>query len=63
MTTAFQSEDLIVSHVSNQCCSLWVLTEEVLTNVSAIFRFERLVVAVDGFVHQLQQFTCGIFRQ
>ncbi len=33
------------------------------SNVRTIFRFEGLVVAVNGFVHQLDQFTAGIFTQ
>ena len=33
------------------------------TNVRTIFRFEGLVVAVNGFVHQLNQLTAGVFTQ
>lgn len=40
-----------------------IFAEEVLTNVSAVFGFEGLVVAVNGFVHQLNQLTAGVFTQ
>ena len=63
VTTTVQSPDLLVSPVSNQCCGFRIFTEEVFTNIRTIFRFEGLVVAVNGFVHQLDQFTAGIFTQ
>ncbi len=49
--------------VGHQRCGFRVFTEEVLTYVSAVFGFEGLVVAVNGFVHQLDQFTAGVFTQ
>ena len=63
VTTTVQCPDLLVSPVCNQCCGFRIFTEEVFTNVRTIFRFEGLVVAVNGFVHQLDQFTAGIFTQ
>ena len=33
------------------------------TDVSTVFGFECLIVTVNGFVHQLDQFTAGIFLQ
>ncbi|CQR22796.1 Uncharacterised protein [Yersinia enterocolitica] len=32
-------------------------------HISAVFGFEGLVVAIQRFVHQLDQFTAGIFTQ
>ncbi len=58
-----QGPNLIVSPVGNQCGSFRVFTEEVLANVRAVFGFEGLIVAVNGFVHQLDQFTAGVFTQ
>ncbi|MNZ80938.1 hypothetical protein D3C78_995920 [compost metagenome] len=58
-----QSPDLIVRPVCNQRCGFRVFTEEVFTNVSTVFGFEGLIVAVNGFVHQLDQFTAGVFTQ
>ena len=63
VTTAVQRPNLLISPVSNQCCGFRVFTEEVLTYICAIFGFEGLVVAVNGFVHQLDQFTAGVFTQ
>ena len=63
VTTTVQSPDLLVSPVSNQRCGFRVFTEEVLTYVCTIFGFEGLVVAINGFVHQLDQFTAGVFTQ
>ena len=63
VTTTVQSPNLLVSPVSNQGCGFRVFTEEVLTYVCAIFGFKGLVVAVHGFVHQLDQFTAGVFTQ
>ena len=63
VTTTVQGPDLIVSPVCNQGCSLRVFTEEVLTYVGTVFGFEGLVVAVNGFLHQLEQFTAGVFTQ
>ena len=34
-----------------------------LTHVGTVFGFEGLVVAVNGFVHQLDQLTAGVFTQ
>ncbi len=58
-----QGPNLIVSPVGNQCGSFRVFTEEVLANVRAVFGFEGLIVAVNGFVHQLDQLTAGVFTQ
>ena len=63
VTTAVQSPDLLVSPVSDQGSGFRIFAEEVLTNVSAVFGFEGLVVAVNGFVHQLNQLTAGVFTQ
>lgn len=58
-----QCLDLFVSLVCNQCCGFRIFIEEVFTNVRIIFRFEGLVVVVNGFVYQLDQFIVGIFTQ
>ena len=63
VTTAVQSPDLLVSPVGNQRGGFRIFTEEVLANVRAIFGFEGLVVTVNGFVHQLNQLTAGVFTQ
>ncbi len=63
VATTVQCPDLIVRPVGNQRGSFRVFTEEVLTNVRAVFGFEGLIVAVNGFVHQLDQFTAGVFTQ
>ena len=63
VTTAVQRPDLLVSPVCNQGCGFRIFAEEVLTNVGTVFGFEGLVVAVNGFVHQLDQFTAGVFTQ
>ena len=63
VTTTVQCPDLLVSPVCNQCCGFRIFTEEVFANIRTIFRFEGLVIAVNGFVHQLDQFTAGIFTQ
>ena len=63
VTTTVQRPDLLISPVGNQCCGFRIFTEEMLTNVCAIFGFEGLVVAVNSFVHQLDQFTAGVFTQ
>ncbi len=55
--------NLIVAPVCNQCGGFRVFTEEVLTYVGTIFRFEGLVVAVNGFIHQLDQLAAGVFTQ
>ena len=63
MTTTVQRPDLLVSPVCNQCGGFRIFAEEVLTNVGTVFGFEGLVVTVNGFVHQLDQFTAGVFTQ
>ena len=63
VTTTVQCPDLVIAHVFNQSGGFRVTTEEVLTNISAIFGFEGLVVTVQRFVHQLDQFTASVFTQ
>ncbi len=63
VTATVQGPDLLVSPVGNQRGGFRIFTEEVLTNVGAVFGFEGLVVAVNGFVHQLNQLTAGVFTQ
>ncbi|GAR59747.1 hypothetical protein NGUA15_01521 [Salmonella enterica] len=63
VTTTVQRPNLLIGPVGHQRCGFRVFTEEVLTYVSAVFGFEGLVVAVNGFVHQLDQFTAGVFTQ
>ena len=63
MTTTFQSKDLLVSPVSNQCGSFRVFSEEVFTDISTIFGFESLIVTIQRFVHQLDQLAGSVFLQ
>lgn len=63
MTTAVPEPRSALQSVGNQRCGFRIFTEEVLTNVRAIFGFEGLVVTVNGFVHQLNQLTAGVFTQ
>ena len=63
VTTTVQRPDFVVGHVFDQRRGFRVTAEEVLAHVSAVFGFEGLVVAVQGLVHQLNQFTAGVFAQ
>ncbi len=55
MPTAIQAPDVIVSHVGDQRFGFRVLTEEVFTGVRAATSLEVLILAVNGFHHQLHQ--------
>ncbi|MNH05287.1 hypothetical protein D3C79_646070 [compost metagenome] len=63
VTTTVQRPDFVVGHVFDQSGGFREAAEEVLAYVSAVFGFEGLVVAVQGFVHQLDQFAAGVFTQ
>jgi hypothetical protein len=41
-------------------CCVKTPAEEVLAHISAVFGFKGLVIAVNGFFHQLNQLTAGV---
>ncbi len=55
VATTAQRPDLIVGPVFDQRCCFRVFPEEMLSDIRAVFGFECLVVAIDGFIHQLTQ--------
>ena len=61
MPAATQCPDLIVSPIFDQRSGFRVFAKEVFADVRAIFGFERLVITVDGFIHQLAQFAACVF--
>ena len=63
VAAAVQGPNLLVSPVGNQRRGLRIFTEEVLAHICAVFGFEGLVIAVNGFFHQLDQLTAGVFTQ
>ncbi len=55
--------DLLVGHVLDQLRGFGIAAEEFLAHVGATARLERLVIAVDAFVHQLNEAPGCIFRE
>ena len=55
VAAAVEQPDLVVGHVAHPLEHARVASEEVLAHVGAVARLERLVVAVDTVVHDLDQ--------
>ena len=63
MATTAKCKNLVVGHVLDQCGGLRVFAEEVLAHVGTVLGLEILVVAINGFVHQLQQLAGFVLGQ
>ena len=63
VAAAVEQPDLLVGHVRHPLGEHGVAAEEVLADVRAVARLERLVVAVDALVHHAQQPAVGIGGQ
>ena len=55
VAAAMQAADLVVGHVLDELRGLRITAEEFLADIRAALGLERLIVAVDAFVHQLNQ--------
>ena len=55
VAAAVQRPDLVVGHVGDHVHQLRVLAEEMLAHVGAVLGLEVLVLAVDAFLHPLEQ--------
>ena len=55
VAAAAQAPEFLVGHVFDQLRCLRIAAEEFLADVSAALGLERLVLAIDAFVHQLHQ--------
>src|SRR5690606_28670640 len=63
MAAAVQAPDVLVAEVGDQLAGLRVLAEEMLARVGAAEGLAVLVLAVDGFHHQLAQHALVVARQ
>ena len=63
VAAAVQPVDVIVGQIFHHLQKRFVLTEEVIANVCAIFGLVVLVFTVDGFVHALLQATGVVLRK
>src|SRR5487761_2170673 len=55
MATALESPDLIIGPARNHCGRSWISTEEMVTNVGAVFCLECLIVPVWSLIHQANE--------
>ena len=55
VAAALERPDLVVGHVCDEVLRARIAAEEVVADVGAVLGLERLVVTVDGGVHQVQQ--------
>src|SRR3954469_7457783 len=60
MAATGQRPDLVVGHAGDHCLQFWILAEEMLPHISAVFGLEVLVLAVDCLLHALQQDAGGV---
>ncbi len=63
MTATLQIPDLVIAPSGHHRSSSRILTEELLTNISAIFRFESLEVAIRCAIHQLDERAIAILGE
>ena len=55
VSAAVQAPDIVVRHVGNHIEQFRILAEEVLAHKRAVLRLESLILAVNAFLHALQQ--------
>src|ERR1019366_5244753 len=55
VTTAMQVADLVVGHVIHKRRGFGITAEKFLADVSTAARLERLIIAIDAFVHELNE--------
>ena len=60
VAAALQRPDLVVGPAFDQRLRLGIAAEELVAHVSAVTRFERLIIAVDALVHQLHELAARI---
>src|SRR5450631_2853799 len=60
MPAAVERPDLVVAHAGDHLDQLRVLAEELLPDVRAVLGLEVLVLAVDAFLHPLEQQAGGV---
>src|SRR3546814_9134859 len=60
VAAAVEPPDVVIAEVGDHLACLRILAEEMLARVCAAERLARLVLAVDGFHHQLAQHALGV---
>src|SRR3546814_15016887 len=60
VSAAVEPPDVVIAEVGDHLACLRILAEEMLARVCAAERLARLVLAVDGFHHQLAQHALGV---
>ena len=63
VTAAANSPDFVIGQISNKFLGLGVLAVEVLTDVTAVFTAEVLIVAVQSLVQQLDEFAALVLSE
>ena len=63
VTAAANSPDFVIGQVGNELLGFGVLAVEVLTDVTAVFTAEVLVVAVQSLVQQLDELTALVLSE
>ena len=63
MAAALEAPDLIIAPSGNHRSGARILTEELFSNIRAIFCLEGLEVTIGGAVHQLDERTIAILRE
>ncbi len=63
VTATMEPPDVIVAHVGDHVLQLRILAEEILAGIRTAVPFERLIFAVDAFLHALAQEPLGIAHE
>ena len=63
VTAAANSPDFVIGQVGNELLGFGVLAVEVLTDVTAVFTAEVLIVAVQSLVQQLDELTALVLSE
>ena len=63
VAAAVQAPDVVIRHRRDHLQQFGVLAEEVLAHIGPVLGLERLVLAVDAFLHALQQQPIGVAHE